>query len=141
MTDREMVIKGLECCISARTCSECPYIDEYPEVCTSGECIAALMKDAEELLKAQEPRVMTLETILNEYRDAPLYLEIQGGGYCDWAYWYRKPKRGILTLRWYHEDEAWGAGVPLDEYRKTWRCWTSRPTDEQREAVKWDETD
>lgn len=23
-------------------------------------------------------------------------------------------------------------------YGKTWRCWTSRPTDEQREAAKWE---
>ena len=22
-------------------------------------------------------------------------------------------------------------------YGKTWRCWTSRPTDEQREATPW----
>lgn len=25
-----------------------------------------------------------------------------------------------------------------DEYNKTWRCWTSRPTEEQRKEVKWD---
>lgn len=24
------------------------------------------------------------------------------------------------------------------EYNKEWRCWTSRPTDEQRKAAKWD---
>ena len=24
------------------------------------------------------------------------------------------------------------------EYNQTWRCWTSRPTDAQREAVKWE---
>lgn len=24
-------------------------------------------------------------------------------------------------------------------YGKTWRCWTAKPTDEQRKAVKWDE--
>ena len=39
--------------------------------------------------------------------------------------------------------------IPLNNYRghfdnkyygKTWRCWTARPTDEQREAAKWNET-
>ena len=25
-----------------------------------------------------------------------------------------------------------------DEYNRTWRCWSARPTDEQRKAVKWD---
>ena len=24
------------------------------------------------------------------------------------------------------------------EYNQTWRCWTSRPTDEQREATPWE---
>ena len=25
------------------------------------------------------------------------------------------------------------------DYGETWRCWTARPTDEQREAAKWDD--
>lgn len=28
---------------------------------------------------------------------------------------------------------------PIKAYGKTWRCWSARPTDEQRKAVKWDE--
>ena len=31
-----------------------------------------------------------------------------------------------------------GDNYNTKEYGKTWRCWTSRPTDEQREAVKWE---
>ena len=57
-TDREKVIKGLECCtkkpcIYEDTKKECPYwemCDEYFEDCTK-----ALAKDALALLKAQEP--------------------------------------------------------------------------------------
>jgi hypothetical protein len=26
----------------------------------------------------------------------------------------------------------------IEDYLTRWRCWTSRPTDEQREAVKWE---
>lgn len=26
----------------------------------------------------------------------------------------------------------------IKAYGKTWRCWTARPTDEQRKAVEWD---
>ena len=26
----------------------------------------------------------------------------------------------------------------LKAYGKTWRCWTARPSDEQRKAVKWE---
>ena len=29
----------------------------------------------------------------------------------------------------------------LYKYGVQWRCWTSRPTDEQRKAVKWDAAD
>lgn len=29
-------------------------------------------------------------------------------------------------------------GHTAQSYGKTWRCWTARPTDEQRKAVKWD---
>ena len=28
----------------------------------------------------------------------------------------------------------------MDEYGKTWRCWTSRPTEEQREGKPWQTT-
>ena len=28
---------------------------------------------------------------------------------------------------------------PVDEYNKTWRCWATKPTDEEREAAPWEE--
>lgn len=51
MTDREKVIKGLECCIKRdpddkTRCGECPY---------EGACLNRLKSDALALLKAQEP--------------------------------------------------------------------------------------
>ena len=56
MTDREKVIKGLECCSfrTANTCRECPYGNVYG----SAEC-AQMAKDALELLKEQEPALPT----------------------------------------------------------------------------------
>lgn len=44
---------------------------------------------------------------------------------------------GIVML----DSATWDEGfifVVDSEYGKKWRCWTQRPTDEQREAVKWD---
>ena len=68
MPDREKVIKGLECCTAFDgkgfpLCEECPYEDE-------GTCpeLDVLHKDALELLKAQEPRVMTLEEVIGHYK-------------------------------------------------------------------------
>lgn len=37
------------------------------------------------------------------------------------------------------KGETYSMFEMVNDYRQTWRCWTSRPTDAQREAVKWDE--
>lgn len=31
--------------------------------------------------------------------------------------------------------------LPVEYYGKTWRCWARKPTDEERAAAKWEETD
>ena len=51
MTDREKVIKGLECCNAPNNHEECPYDGaEHYNICTH-----QLLNDAIKLLKAQEP--------------------------------------------------------------------------------------
>ena len=75
------------------------------------------------LLKAQEPRVMTLEeydawTDLSFTERDPVFHE-------------ERTKRGSVTC-WVNT-----AVCSLKEYGKNDRCWTSRPTDEQREATPW----
>jgi hypothetical protein len=78
-------------------------------------------------MKAQEPRMMTLE---------------------EWREWKRKP----LSRRdpvYYVDNKGFGSWIaPNDQlficatpelgYGILFVCWTSRPTDEQREAVKWE---
>ena len=60
MTDRQNVIKGLECCATGNGCpSKCPYFEEAG--ITDGKCIAALQADALELLKESEKRINDLE--------------------------------------------------------------------------------
>lgn len=64
MTDREKVIKGLECCINDKPfyhahCTECPYNGLIPD--SLGGC-TKLYCDALELLKEQEQR------LINEYK-------------------------------------------------------------------------
>lgn len=86
-------------------------------------------------LKAQEPRVMTLD-------------EVKA---FDWDYCYLEEERlpgkeyravcgdyvltcitwpCVTSMQIQHGDESYG---------KKWRCWTTNPTDEQRKAVKWDD--
>lgn len=81
-----------------------------------------------------EPRVMTLEEV----------------NALDWDYCYLEQERlpgkeyrgmlgkYIMTCVTWPSITAAKISQGKDNYGRTWRCWTSRPTDEQREAVKWD---
>ena len=59
MTDKEKVIKGLECCTNnGVVCfSDCPYCKEF--TMADGRCITALQADALALLKEQEWNLLT----------------------------------------------------------------------------------
>ena len=89
-------------------------------------------EELDTLLKAQEPRVMTLaEALAADY----VYLEIRLHARlpCDCCILAVDPDGGILPLK-----KGFAGYLDGEEYGETWRCWTSRPTDEQREAVKWE---
>lgn len=112
MIDREKVIQWLEACSTG--CEEgCPY--EYDGLVSKVECKADLMRDALELLKGQEPRVLTWE-------------EAEKAEVC-WL-----EQRGYEP---YATDDAdtWNPEV----YGKVYRCWSLKPTDEQRKEIKWDD--
>lgn len=139
----EKVIMGLERCIEKLNtvtnkthgfnCTACPYFKRCE---SSGYLLGfPLMKDALALLKAQEPRVMTL----GEVEARPygyVLIETDKKGSLRWvdALLFCKNTNfsfDFITM----EGRARLLGA---EYNKEWRCWTSRPTDEQREEVKWD---
>jgi hypothetical protein len=99
---------------------------------------ARMVEDAldtiEDALKAQEPRVMTLEEVkmldsdyyyLESMRSPGKELREIVGAY------------GLTCVTW--PSITWARQTMGDSgYAKTWRCWTSRPTDEQREATPWE---
>ena len=106
------------------------YVGEPPFIMSLDDGIA--LHEAIDLLKAQEPRVMTLEEVLptevvyaediDKAKIIPVLVNMQ-------AY------DCIVLVR---ADGPSHLIHPLiSEYGKRWRCWTSRPTDEQRQAVKW----
>lgn len=112
---REKVIRGLECCYADENiCPDCPYRCPIDSV---SNCFQNLMSDALSLLKAQEPRLLTEADFVNadHYGYMPAWAEEKNG------------------------DQFWKivrvASLGLE--KKRLRYWTSRPTDEQREAVKW----
>ena len=130
MTELEKVIKGMEACIKG-DCREnaCPYA-------LDNVCRKSLAIDAISLLKAQKPRVMTLEEV-EALPYGHVLIETDKNESLRWldALMFCKNTNfsfDFITL----EGRARLLGT---EYNREWRCWTSRPTDEQREAVKWDE--
>lgn len=135
MTEREKVIKGLELCTFDGTIENCikegcPYLGGNGV----GYCIDNLMRDALALLKAQEPRVMTI---------GDLY------GY-DMGYYERKDEEvvwPVLIARGGPDSDGTVGLVCKDAFEimadcglinQTWRIWTAYPTIDQREAAKWE---
>lgn len=92
-----------------------------------------------EALKAQESRVMKF----NELEDT----------IADRAVWYEAFLTEVPTIAIVCEksiaDDAYTIfdfisgrhRVTRKTYGAAWRCWTARPTEEQREAAKWDAED
>ena len=129
---REKVIYSIERCIChvPDACRDCSYDAGHPY----NECVETMLKDVLFLLKAQEPRVMTLEEV----------------NALDWDYCYLEQERlpgneyrgmlgkYIMTCVTWPSITAAKISQGVDSYGKTWRCWTSRPTDAQREATPWE---
>lgn len=129
MADREKVINALKRCESYGFCEDkqCPYYDNV-------SCLEMVRKDALSLLQAQEPRVMTLEEV-EVLPYGYVLIETDKKDSLHWvdALLFCKNTNfsfDFITL----EGRARLLGT---DYNMEWRCWTSRPTDEQREATPW----
>lgn len=143
MPDREKVIETLEACVlkdpdDSRDCRHCPRCNYGAFITTS--CINGVMADALALLEAQETRVMTWQEIVDTAPQMPfIWLESKENNdrvfqsilFKTWLLDSIVTIITVMTQGWLFE------GYHVD-YGKTWRCWTSRPTDAQREAVKWE---
>ena len=124
-----------------RCCDECFALDDngdYPFCLISQDQRGYTFNTRNERMptcpmKEQEPRVLTLEEVKNDCPDY-VYIEtftgwfecvIQDAGesdkYC-----------GVFV---YGIDEDFWENWTT--YGKEWRCWTARPTDEQREVTQW----
>ena len=99
------------------------------------------------LSKAQEPRVMTPEEVVGNIvlgRDVMLWFEFNDSikglnakdiEYNDFLCDDDMPTLYEPNLKW--RDNGYRDGVIIFEYNDVFRCWTSRPTDEQREGIPW----
>ena len=145
MVQIEKAVKGLECCLPMMSkyaignCLECPYARKItPEEGPTG-CCHEMLYDALELLKGQEPRVMTLEELLPATKD-DVWLEYDNAVTpATWVMTDTKEK----TISYYcHGFIHHGRGVtmtlPIGKYGVDWRCWTSRPDDKRRAETPWE---
>lgn len=141
MPNIEKVLNGLEHCIKKLDsvidnthgfdCISCSYFRKCESI---GHLVGLpLMLDALALLEAQEPRILTLDDIATWVRQKPMdrepiYVEVKDllGA---WGAWMVDEIASYLP-----ETDLSG-----ELYGKTWRCWSARPTDEQRKKVEWDD--
>lgn len=124
---REKVIKGLECCAECGKCkSECPYDGKNNSMYG---CTTRLAKDALELLKTQEPRVMTSTDFENNPNaDEEGYIPV----------WVEYNRKNGWEEWWDDQPDEWAvlktATVTNSGSR---RYWTGKPTKQQMEATPW----
>ena len=95
------------------------------------ECDRAAIEDAVSLLTSGT-WVLTLEEALNA--KGPVYVQLRGD---------------LLTMQAFLEDKGeviransrqwWGCDCPRDSYMTQWRCWNTRPTDQQLYEEPWKE--
>lgn len=119
--------------LTKKSCAGCPYAEAG---CAIDATIAKL--------KAQEPRVMTLEELA--FYDSGLYVETHNGcpeGLTDelWpalVHLYCVSQNGeygyVSFINWNADTYDFEA----KDYNVEFRCWTSRPDEKRREETPWE---
>lgn len=96
------------------------------------------MGDVLALLKAQEPRLMSLQEVLVSSGAIWLEFEAEEGGYYRYAYAFVSCANEHMVEFIARDGYRPLIQFPRADYLKYWRCWTTQPTQEQRKMVKWD---
>lgn len=132
MTERK-IVKRLEYCIENK-CDICQEIEASGFPWIDGRCygFTERLYDALALLKAQEPRVMTIDEVgtwvmIDRVDRAPIVVEVRNR-FIAW----------VVGDEYYDLPECESLNLSSEFYNKTWRCWSSWPTTGQMEAVKWE---
>jgi hypothetical protein len=141
--DGEKVVKGLICHVFGHPhtrCHKCPYWGTGPH--GSSEC-NVLANDALSLIRQQQERIKELEA---GQTARVLTLEEAKTLNHNTVVWYENksvhPPRPRV-VHYANDDhitftDGSTLNFEMDGYGSHWRCWTQRPTDEQREKVKWE---
>lgn len=133
-------------CYNDRGCVTCPMYDECEGDCT------ILLREAAEVLATMIHAKMVENAHAGDEKQKPLtwdeaiaddyYLERRGDEHVDVALNVLAastdgPEPGLgdcICFTTHSEDEL---KLMRYDYGKTWRCWSRRPTDEERSAAEW----
>ena len=156
MPDREKVIKGFETCIEYID-RACPIGCPYYGICTKFEGrVQPVFRDALELLKGQEPHVLSREEMIEAGKNHDAVYVEEGVGRCFWGLAVEgiappedKPYNypgGVQFNVVDADDDMWDGDFYLmcDVYPEKrphpmgWRAWSAKPTPEQMRTVKWE---
>ena len=99
------------------------------------------------ILREHEPRMITREE-LQRFEDSPCWFESHGTYMGKEGFWiipymftcYQTMYYVFPLLSANERGDIHYSELGLSAYNKAWRCWTTKPTDEQRKAAKWDGT-
>lgn len=138
---RQRVERGLCVCqgqYSHHYCSRCSYTIDLPT------CIRRLHIDASELLEMQGPRMMTLEEVAALPDGSIVWLEdndkpdVIVGLLKDVLLTANDHIVVVIHFATVRNQFLEVVTAMANDYGIRWRCWTSRPTDEQRKVVMWE---
>ena len=105
--------------------------------CLEGSATDQTLDKAIALLKAQEPRAMTLKEV-KQHNNQDGCVWFEQPTYNAVAAFVRKDEFEIEVISPYILGEPINHGYWLSSnYNITWRCWTSRPDQATREATPW----
>ena len=113
------------------------YVGEPPFVMSLDDGIA--LHNAINLLKAQEPMVLTLDEVLNS--EDFVWAEIWTPGDRRWCLIYARINKSIYDdILMLHEDSGfrWTRLESNYNMKGGWRCWSARPTEDQRKNTPWE---
>ena len=142
MNDREKVMLGLKVCSSSDMNMDCPKCPYHMHTKQAVYCMDRLMRDALTMLKEREARVMSLEEVRSDH-ERVYWIECGDsitqhyGQYRGTCYWYQGEKGKFEQFDCIEPSDQY-LRRKANKYGKEWRCWTSRPTEEQRKAVAWE---
>ena len=114
---------------------------DSPDMEVVKSIVATIEKDIEELEKLHEPRVLTLEEVKNSEGNALVLerrLTIGDGKSSTWWSWALYKNRADECAVFADVAYVGNTFHQINKYGKEWRCWSARPTDEQRGKVKWE---